>query len=195
MSKIQKIKVASEDFYVLLFLLMIFVLFFIANPKASSILKPISEHRWETFYQEAVKNKIHVQSLWEFREFYAAGYLHTITDGQDIKNFSSILNEIQINTKKDQSLYPILYFRSKKIQSIDLLVDAKKLDEIIVIPNEKVKFSDNELIYRRGDQVKLAFLKPLEELKKVNGYLDFDGKDKNLGQNKMWLELTTININ
>lgn len=194
MSKIQKIKVASESFHILLLLLVIVVLFFVANPKTSSILKPISERRWQTFYQEAVKSKIHVQSLWEFREFYSRGYLHSITDGQDKKNFSSILEEIQINPNKNLTLQPILYFKSKKIQSIDFLVDAKKLDEIIQIPKEKIKFSNNELIYRGDNHIKIAFLKSLEELKKVNGYLDFEGKDKNLGKDKMWLELTTISL-
>ena len=110
-------------------------------------------------------HSVDAQSFWELREFYYPGSL-TVTHG---------------------ALYPHPFttFQSKYITSNEYLVTQADLSTLH-ITNHSVHIDEGK------DTVKLTFVKPIAEMVKANGFLDYKDKDKKLLEGKFWLVITHI---
>ncbi|MBI5045138.1 MAG: hypothetical protein HZC02_04375 [Candidatus Levybacteria bacterium] len=195
MDKTQKIKTSHDNLMFFLIFGIILASFFLLNPKTSSFLKMDREKEWEMFMHTLIDDPINPQVFWKFREFYSYGSILYNKAGIANKNITSIPEEFLIPDAKNANNNPVLYFESNKIASVDIITDAKTIDQVMSIPKNTIKYDKNELVYQSGDNVTIAFIKSISDLRKVNGYLDYDGKDKSMLEGKKWLNLTRIKLN
>lgn len=74
---------------------------------------------------------------------------------------------------------PHTIFRSSYITSYEYLVPSNTFKEGISVK-------------RNGKVTEIIFIKPISEMKKANGFFDYNDKDKKLLEGKYWFVYTTI---
>ena len=148
---------------------------------------------YNSFVSKTQNNqKLDPQEFWKFREFYSPGYFELKDQGLENSDVQSAVDEIDLIP--EDVTYTSL-FRAKHSVSLDGLTEVQSLDEIIdtksiqniTFQNENTVIFTNEKNYRI-----IIFLLPVSEMKKANGFFEYDGKDKNLLENKNWLNITML---
>lgn len=165
---------------VLLILLLLAVvgLFTFLSPHLSGVLYPfIRSSRWDTFVSDAVSHKhINPQKYWELREFYDGGSFVFNIDGLHDNSATSFLKNESVEVKSVYVDRILLYRTSPRTKSIDAIVTASKAAELFEITSDGKKLlqEKNEYIIGRQDNnFVVTFLKPIAEMKKANGFVNY----------------------
>ncbi len=165
------------------------LLFIFLQPKVASIILPQnSQTRLNTFLEIIEKEqKVDPQRYWEFREFYSPGSFDYSKNGLSIDTAS-----LPISLFEDDSV--ILSFRSPRLVSYDILSTHSSLQDYTASLSAKdiLLSTNNEILMSDESTTLILFLKDVEQMKKANGFLDYNGRDKNLVGNKKWLNVTMI---
>ncbi len=173
------------------------VSFLVLVPKVSSSLFPFKRTLvWNEFI-ESVKtsNKIDEQVYWKFREFYSPGYFNFNAQGLDAKQLSQAREVVGPETKFATGSSAILFFTSQRLYSIDYLTDMSTLPQEYLSEKDgrEIVFKDQRgIIYKERETYTIIFIKNLSEMRKANGYFEYDGRDKSLVENKHWLNITVL---
>lgn len=196
MNKKQSIflKLDSPVYFLAFLMIVITICFVIFTPRVSSLI--FSQKRdmtYNSFVSKTQNNqKLDPQEFWKFREFYSPGYFELKDQGLENSDVQSAFNEIGL-TPKDVTYTSL--FRAKHSISLDGLTEAHSLDEIIDTKAlENITFqNENTAIFANssGDKI-IIFLLPISEMKKANGFFEYDGKDRELLENKRWFNITKI---
>lgn len=177
--------------------LALIISFLLLVPKVSSSLFPLKRTLvWNEFI-ESVKtsNKIDEQTYWKFREFYSPGYFNFNAQGLDPKQLSLAKEVVGPETKLATGSSAILFFTSKRLYSIDYLTDLTALpqDYLTEKNGREIIFKDQRgVIFKQHDTYTIIFLKDISEMKRANGYFEYDGRDKALVKGKHWLNITVL---
>lgn len=170
------------------------LLFLFLQPKVSALL---SQSKREKMLKNFITNVqtsqgVHGQDYWEFREFYSPG--NFIFDRNGIKKINIPPDTLPF-LSFDQ-FQPYLYFSSPYLSSVDSLIDEKDLQKLIspTMPEgSTILFKSNTaLLFQKINITYLLFVLPYEEMKKTNGFFNYDGQDKTLLRNKNWYNVTII---
>lgn len=201
MNKIQKTLQNDLSFFILIFLIII-GLFCLLNPKVSSILFPFKRHALlNEFVSITIKdNRIDPQKYWKFREFYSPGYFAFSREGINRSLVLQKNNQIAIKYNENAVSLVFLSFSSPRLTSLDMLTEQTNLDNIInrqQINKENILFTNNNsLIYKENQNtIKIIFLLSGDDMKKANGFFDYQEKDLKLTSGKNWFNITTIDTN
>lgn len=193
----------SKSFITPLFLVLhlfaFILLFLFLTPKISSRIFPfVSSNELSEFIEQSESSKnIDAQKYWEFREFFSPGSFQFSKTGISQRTTNRIVKRAGVFLKDDFDIMPFLVFNSPKLVSVDFLTTHTTLDQIIdldEIKNKKILLqTENELIYENDpSQIIIIFLKSPSDMKRANGFFDYRIEDKELTENKYWLNITII---
>ena len=175
-------------------MIVITICFVIFTPRVSSLI--FSQKRdmtYNSFVSKTQNNqKLDPQEFWKFREFYSPGYFELKDQGLENSDVQSAVDEIGLTPKG--VTYTSL-FRAKHSISLDGITESNSLDEIIDTKSlENITFqNENSVILTNNmNQKIIIFLLPVSEMKKANGFFEYDGKDKELLENKNWFNITML---
>jgi hypothetical protein len=175
-------------------------LFAFLQPSLRSFTLPqAKESILKTFLQDVHEhNTINPKLFWETREFYAPGNFVLKKQGFSEDEFRSILSNIHTDIHKTGA-HPFLTFHSSKWDSVEVLVPAKKIEDVIKSPKFDAKKivlnSDSELIYYTNhNTLKIYFIRPVDTMKKVNGFLDYGQYDLDILKDKNWLVISEVRL-
>jgi hypothetical protein len=199
MSSIQNIshKLKEPSYFVPLVILAVIVCFFTLIPKFTSSIYPQKRAAiLNQFIDSTRQNKfLDSQEYWKFREFYSPGYYTFDRNGIEKGITLKFLNSINM-TLNDKSANVFLKFTSPKLLSLDILTTRRTLSNAIT-ENE----SDKNIIYKdpttkifreAPNTIVMLFLKTASDMKKANGFFDYQNEDKNITDGKYWLNITEI---
>ena len=161
------------------FSLLVFLLFFLINPKYSPIFLPLKRTKMITSFLESTEKQstINPQEFWSLREFYSPGLL-------------------MIN--KDATSKPFLIFTSDKIKSYESLVAKYNINRKwppVNLEGKRVDYlTESELIYRENNMMRIIFLKPISQMITANAVYDYKDKDKIFLEKKLWFVDSTIDL-
>lgn len=194
--KISRFTHNIENPYILpiLFLVIIFFSFIFFTPKISSSLFPQKRQMLlQNFIRDTkTEGEINSQAYWELREFYSPGSLKFSREGLNVKTW-------KIPLRQTQDLFPFLLFTSPYLESVDNLTTIKKMEEIVDIDKlgaTQILFkNENSIIFQTDKTVKIIFLLSEQEMRKANGFFEYNEKDKKLTEGKHWFNVTLINTN
>lgn len=160
--------------------ILIIVLFLLLSPKISSEVFSFKRHTVLNEFINSTKanGRIDPQAYWKFREFYSPG--------------SFIFSKNTIDK-------PFLTFSSSLLESTDILTEYSSLNEATktsVLKENIIFKGENSLIYKQDKNIiKIVFLLSNDEMRKANGFFDYNDKDKKITENKKWLNITTVKTN
>jgi hypothetical protein len=201
MSKTQKIsKLINNDLlFVFLISVVIISLFLVLSPKISSQLFSFKRDAVLNEFIRSTKSngKIDPQAYWKFREFYSPGYFIFSRDGIEKKLISKAKEKIGIKYDEKGIDLTFLTLSSPQVDSLDMLTPQADLYTIIdrsKLPTKDIIFSNkNCLIYNESPKIiKIIFLLNGNDMRKANGFFDYNDKDKKLVENKNWLNITVV---
>lgn len=186
----------NDLYFILLLALITLVAFVTLTPKISSSLFPQKRDKvLNSFISKTQQeNNLDERNFWKFREFYSPGYFDFNKNGLDSEKINNAEKKLKIAFVDTATRSAHLFFNSQLVESIDYLTPASQLKEIVALPNSQAIFQNNEsVIYKNADEsLTIIFLKPLDEMRRANGYFEYEGKDKELVQDKYWLNITKI---
>ncbi|MBI4137331.1 hypothetical protein HY469_04680 [Candidatus Roizmanbacteria bacterium] len=113
------------------------------------------------------------------REFYSRGTFLFHKTGIPVTDLPETLRTAY-EPYSDDNNNIILLFTSPKLVSIDVLVDDTLFE------NKPVELT------QKDDETVMIFIKPLDDMKLANGFLDYHDIDKSLTENKKWLSVTAV---
>lgn len=187
-------------FYIILFLVIILPFIFL-QPKISSKLFSFKrKFLWDQFITDSVKaKKIDAQKFWQLREFYYPGYITFERNGISDKKTYSFLKQFKLIIQSGKYFYPFLIYKSDKFNSLEAFVNIYPIDLLLGnlhLDNKKVILNNNsQIIYLENNkQAVIIFVKPLEEMKKTNGYFDYADRDQEFTKYKLWFSISLINL-
>ena len=152
---------------------------------------------FEHFASSAEHQKnIDGKRFWEFREFYSPGSFVFRKTGVDRYEIDRLLKKMNIRIYPDSNLFPYQIYYSPRITSIESLVTTATISAFMKIPSTRsycyIKTS-SQFMCQSERMVTIAFIKPLDEMKKTNGFYDYARDDvRKIVKNKMWLDITQI---
>ena len=175
-------------------MIVITICFVIFAPRVSALLfSPKREMTFNSFLDKTKQEqKINPQEFWKFREFYSPGYFELKDQGLDNSEIKSATQEIGLSP--NDVIFTSL-FRSKHSISLDGLTENETLGEVVDLNSiQNVTFqNENSAIFTNNSgETIMIFLLPISEMKKANGFFEYDGKDKELLENKYWFSITKI---
>lgn len=175
-------------------MIVITVCFVIFTPRVSALLfSPKREMTFNSFLDKTKQEQsINPQEFWKFREFYSPGYFELMDQGLEDSDTQSALSEMGV--EPNNIIYTSV-FRSKHTISLDGLTEAESLKEIIDLNSlQNIVFqNENSIIFMNDkDERIIIFILPISEMKKANGFLEYEGKDKELIKNKNWFNITKL---
>lgn len=190
MQKQTAIQALLKNDLFLLFVILITILtsFILFVAKVSSILIPQKRAALlQNFINDMQKKQdIDLRQYWEFREFYSPGSFNYEKNGLFNKNDMRIMSLIS----QDPSVTPKLLFSSERVTSIGGRTKVKKLSAKNSYPN--ILLQTSSLVLSENETtIFLIFLKPVSEVKKANGFLQYE-QTHDEKQGDLWLEITTI---
>lgn len=149
---------------------------------------------FNNFLENSKNNeRINPQEFWKFREFYSPGYFKLMNQGLEKSEIELALNKTGIKPN-NIDVYSSLFVSRHSI-SLDGLTKENSLSSIVNIDMfQNILFkNENSIIFKnKNGETLIIFLLPVTEMKKANGFFDYEGKDKNLLKNKNWFSLTKI---
>lgn len=182
----KKLKEHISPFTLLLIITLTFALF---QPRISSVIPQKRDHALKQFINSSLQSgQINSEEYWKFREFYYPG---TFTFNENGIKESNLDTDLKKLLPQGNSNYIFLKYQSKYLKSIDVLTDTKNLRNLF--KNHTILANKNNLIFNRGDSTVIVLLRNNEEMQKVNGFLKYKDRDKNLIKGKQWLSITIIN--
>lgn len=197
MNKKQSIflKLNNPVYFLVLLIIVITICFVIFTPRVSALLfSPKREMTFNSFLNKTKQEqKINPQEFWKFREFYSPGYFELKDQGLENSEVQSAINEIGL-IKPNDVIFTSL-FRSKHSISLDGLTENETLDKVIDLNSiQNIAFqNDHSAIFTNNSgETIMIFLLPISEMKKANGFFEYDGKDKELLENKYWFNITKL---
>ncbi len=195
MIKKQSIFHLLENPLVFLSMIIVFIslLFLIFSPRLSSSLFSFKRSiLLNNFINKTLSTKIiDSQRYWEFREFYSPGYSKIENQGLNRKDIDQAIEKIgQQPSNIDH--YTNVFFSSHST-SIEGLTREIKLRTTISIPNDsKILFENSEsIIFKSEGKTYIAFIKPISDMKKTNGFFEYQ-KDKKMFDNNNWFSITVL---
>ncbi len=195
MNKKQSIflKLHNPVYFLALLMILITICFVIFTPRVSALLfSPKREMTLNSFLDKTKQEqKINPQEFWKFREFYSPGYFELMDQGLENSEVNSAINEIGLEPK---GVAFTSLFKSKHSISLDGLTENESLSEIIDLNSiQNIAFqNEHSMIFTNNNKTIMFFLLPISEMKKANGFFEYDGKDKELLENKYWFNITKI---
>ena len=108
------------------------------------------------------------------------------------------IKEIGISYDQKRTTLTFLTYSSSRLYSLDILTKQSNLSKIFdqrSIKKENIIFNgENGIIYEEDSKkIKIVFLISNFEMKKANGFFDYQEKDKSLVEGENWFNVTTIN--
>ncbi len=190
-------KFDNPYYFLTIALAVITVSFLLFTPRVASSIFPFKRAMvFDGFLKNTRQvNSIDPQKYWEFREFYSPGYFDFSDKGIDATKVSNALQKLNISPQ-DISIY-FAKFNSKHLISLDGLTKDRALSEVFDKSKAGIKEvlfeNSNSIIYKNNqDQTFVVFLLPISEMKKANGFFDYENKDKNLLKDKNWFDITKL---
>lgn len=200
MSKIQKFLKSDLGIFTALFLVII-ALFIFLSPKLSSELFPFKRQAiFDDFIKNTrINNRIDPQTYWKFREFYSPGYFTFSRTGISNSLAKQTNEKIAIKYNEKNISLTFLDFSSSRLNSLDMLTSQTDLSSIIdlkqISKTDIIFRNKNFAIYKTGPKnVKIVFLLSNAEMKKANGFFDYQDKDKKITEEKNWFNVTSLEI-
>lgn len=191
----------GDIFFFSLLSIVILLCFLFLTPKVASNLFPQKRVMiWQSFLVDVKKHqKLDPRKYWEFREFYSPGYFEFSRDGLTRNQTQDVMRQIDIHSINNLSTFPFLVFHAKYLQSLDFLITKENKElyiPTIILKRDNILFQNkNILIYKENPHIiKLVFILSEEEMKKANGFFDYNDKDKELVKGKYWLNTTRVTL-
>lgn len=190
-------KLNNPFYFLTIALIIIVVTFALFSPRVSSALFPFKRDAvFNQFIEQTKKvSSIDPQKFWEFREFYSPGYFEFSEKGVGKESREKALGKLEALPKAVDLYFSI--FRSKHLISIEGLTKEASLDEVLNKDKsdiQSVLFEDSRsIIYKNaGGETYIIFTLPISEMRKANGFFEYDGKDKELVKDKNWFTITKL---
>lgn len=184
---------------IILVLIGLIALFFI--PKISySVFPSKREASIEQFIGETISNAfIDPQDFWSLRDLTNRGIITSNSDGFSDVEKSQHLTRMSIDPQIFSDSRFFFSFHSKKWESLEGLVPqsvyknvARTMKEKIQKNNEILFETETEIIGRNSSGYWIFFIKPIENMKVTNGFLDYEGRQKELVSEKVWVSISHI---
>lgn len=202
MNKIQKLLefIKSDIGFYSSVLIIIVFLFCILNPKISNQIFSFKRNSTLNNFINITKSKgaIDSQEYWEFREFYSPGYFvfsNSVINKTLLDKAKAIIG-LKYNEKNVSLVF--LIFSSPNLNSIDMLTKQTDLTKMFNKPqNINVIFiNKNCLIYKADSTtIKIVFLLSNADMRRANGFFDYQDKDKKITEGENWFNITSLKIN
>lgn len=168
-------------------------LFVLLQPKVSSLIFPQKRAAIRAeFIQRVVADQyINPQVFWQFREFYSPGSFTF-----DPK-YSEVAGVLKFTYPFRQSKIELLKFHSPYLDSYDAIIQKnlaeQYLQEAIQQPKQ-ILFQDlRSIIYLdQSDEMRIIFVKPIEEMMQTNGFFDYDQKERDHMRGMLWMSETWV---
>lgn len=182
-----------------LFPLVLFIsiclLYIVLEPKIAERLFPFRRNFLLIGYLSSLQKtqNIDTKSFWQFREFYSPGYFTFNQYGINNTRWQQNFDVINFSSSV-ASLKPFLVFTSPLVTSYDFLIPSSQLNTTLIphkISDTVLLDKNNVLLISHKDESTLAFIKPINEIQKANGFFEFIG-DKQALKNKVVLDITEI---
>lgn len=180
-------------------LLIILITFLLFSPRVSSYIFPFKR---QMVFDSFIKNtkqadSVNPQEFWKFREFYSPGYFEFSEKGIKDMEYQDFLSKTGLTAPENIDIY-FSIFKSKHLTSIEGLTEESLLVNILGENSKSVQSvifaNDKSIIYKTKDgKTFIIFVLPVSKMRKANGFFEYDGRDKNLLENKNWFNLTQIN--
>jgi len=175
--------------FLILLISIIIASFILFVPKISSILIPQKRTEiLQNFISDTHKKKdIDLQLYWKFREFYSPGSFIYQPEGLDNPD----LQLITIARILSKDFKPILMFHSSRIDSIGGYTSTSALNQDSITAQNKILLHTPTLYLSSlpNNGYLLIFLKPVEKVKKANGFIPTIETKK---EKDYWLEISKI---
>lgn len=174
----------------------------------SLYLHPGIKPRWNSHYRTRLLDnflqdiqtmkKIEPQSFWIFRERYSPGTFKINPETIGVFQTFRIVN---VNQKRKTDL---LFYDSPYLQSTESLTSNLEIINQLAqnVPKEQVELqtADILLIKKQEEensektigQYELWFVLPIEQMKKANGFFDYTSDERELIEDKYWLNHSLI---
>ncbi len=164
-------------------------------PAISTLTLPFAREKLIKEFLNELKNTdyLNTQKFWKFREFYSPGSGTFSKTGISSDLVTNTLAMIDIPISLSPTDHAFFIYKSPKLVSIDFLVKEHDLLKIIngELDSKTVIYRNSEIIlYQEDNFYKLIFLKSQKDMKKTVGFFDFNGLDREITENKYWLNLT-----
>lgn len=186
----------------LIILIGLLLLFLLTAPKVSVKLFGFKrQFVLNNFLKTTVNNQnLDAGEFWKFREFYYPGYITVNKLGYSSDEVAPYVTRIDIPLNPKVKLYPFLIFHSDKFVSVEYLVQTDRLNNLIakvaINPQDVIWQDATSLIYRKGGNIKIVFLKTDQQMVVANGFLSpLDKNDRPLYQGKHWFVISSVNEN
>jgi len=180
-------------------ILLIVFCFFILQPTVQTLMLPkFRTYLVNRLLINIITNKhIDPQMFWRTREFASQGSFHYEHDGFAPHETGKLTKEFGINSQ--QNPYLFLKYTSDDWPSVEGLTQAQTLDGIFSTAKKQNKLivlhNQHELVYYENPrQLRIVFVKSIEDMKKANGFLDYNGYDKELVKDRFWLCASIIKL-
>ncbi|PIP74645.1 MAG: hypothetical protein CO028_04090 [Candidatus Levybacteria bacterium CG_4_9_14_0_2_um_filter_35_21] len=176
---------------VVFFVIVVVALF--RSPDISVIINRFYRNNlFNSFHSQIINDDFNAEDYWQFRERFSNG---SFTADQTNTNF---LGTFKITNVSDQ-LTTLLFYNSKHLDSIDGLLKGN-----FSLISEKIKqdfqgeilVETDKLVYIQIDDRNyiLAFIEPIDTMKKVNGMFDYKPDEYELIKDCSWYNITRIQL-
>lgn len=180
-----------EKVIVIFFLLFAAVLF---HPSFGQWRVQQQLFRLQTLLDDIEQPSFSMREFWQFREFYSPGTFSFNTDA------IFLAGALQFLPSKAQSV-SLLTFRSSKIDSEESILTESLASSVFA--NRKSSFQSAQVLFESNDtlvlktadaKLHLYFLKKPSEFFQTVGFFDFGKVERQMLENKLWLDETTISL-
>lgn len=181
--------VKNNTLFLILLISIIIISFILFVPKISTTIIPQkSSDILRNFITDTHNRKdIDLQRYWELREFYSPGSFMYQPNGLPIPN----LQLLTIARAHTEEFKPVLSFQSPLTQSLGGYTSTNRLKQNTSIVQNKILLHTSTLNLSSypNNEYLLIFLKPIDGVKKANGFIP---TTKSKEKMDYWLEITKI---
>lgn len=148
------------------------------------------------FIASTEKNgSLNPQEYWQFRDFYSPGFYSFNRHGLGKDKTSTFINTTHIMLT-DPTANIFLKFTSPKLTSLDILTSKSTLDDVVSMngSNKNIIYNDKttKIFRQTPNTITILFEKTGNDMKKANGFFDYQNEDKNVTDGKYWLNITEL---
>jgi|GEM_PF-836217 len=186
----------NDSFLVLLLIVSIITITFIFHPTVRSFWDGYYRHQQfnQLLKQTVLYDYLDPQAYWEFRERFSPG---SFSINSDYVDFFQTYRIVNLNST---GFSEIIYFNSHHSSSIDSISQENIAIDFVKssIDIDMILFeNDNSIIYTQKnipDKVYVWFIKPIDEMKKANGFFDYTSSEMELLNNSYWVSQMTLKL-
>lgn len=185
-------KLSENSFLILVALLIIGITFHRHLDLKAKYSSNYRKGLFDQFMAELSSNQFSPESYWEFRERFSNG---NFTTDQTNTDFFSTFKISNVN----EELTTLLFYQSKYLNSIDGLLKGpfSQISEQIKqdYPGKTLIEKDElMLIQIENNHYVLAFVEPISEMKRVNGFFDYKSDELELIKDRTWYNISEIQL-